>query len=393
MLQPVPRRHIGRKKGGKPRQRRRQGEEFGGVHARLIDKIRARNQRYFEGAPRTANPCTSGRIGTDICAATLSAPGVFRVHRLCLIFPVLFLAAAVATLVDAADEPEVRTVAFHSAALGAELHYLAWLPAGYAATPDARYPVIYLLHGRGDRMDAWRAALPVLAELVASGAVPPVIAILPDAPSSRRAGYYIDSQFTGNHALAPGAAVETALTRDLVAHVEATFHTRTGREARIVAGYSMGGYGALRFALVHPELFSAALVLSPAVYRPLPPLDSSTREFGAFGRGAEPFEPAIYEARNYEAAIPPFEAKQLPLSFFIAVGDDEHAHTSPVDWTHDLDLEAHTFYNRIRRAKNVTAELRVLNGTHNWDTWLPAFREGIRHLLSLAQSPQPGAQR
>lgn len=284
----------------------------------------------------------------------------------------------------AVHPPEIRAASFHASALGGELHYLVCLPAGYGAAPDARYPVIYLLHGRGDRMDAWREALPVLAELIASGAVPPVIAILPDAPSNRRAGYYIDSLFAGDETLPAGAAVETALTRDLVAHVDATYRTRPERTARMIGGYSMGGYGAIRFALAHPEVFSQALVLSPAVYRPLPPLDSSAREFGAFGRGAQRFDPVVYEALNYPATIPHFEAKNLPVAFFIAVGDDEHAHVNPADWMHDLDLETHAFYNRIRRVKNVTAELRVLDGTHNWDTWLPAFRAGIRHLLAPA---------
>ena len=50
----------------------------------------------------------------------------------------------------------------------------------------------------------------------------------------------------------------------------------------------MGGYGALRYSLAHPDLFGAAIVLSPAVYFPEPPSDSSTREFGAFGKGKRP---------------------------------------------------------------------------------------------------------
>ena len=50
----------------------------------------------------------------------------------------------------------------------------------------------------------------------------------------------------------------------------------------------MGGYGAIRYSLAHPDLFGASIVLSPAVYVPKPPSDSSTREFGAFGKGTRP---------------------------------------------------------------------------------------------------------
>jgi enterochelin esterase-like enzyme len=143
----------------------------------------------------------------------------------------------------------------------------------------------------------------------------------------------------------------------------------------------MGGYGALRFALAHPDLFGAAIVLSPAVYFPLPPPDSSAREFGAFGKGALVFDEEIYTALNYPAIVPVFVARHLPLTMFIAVGDDEHALTDPTQSAHDLDYEAHTLYNRMRRVPGISAQLRVVNGGHNWDTWRPTFVEGLELIL------------
>src|SRR5688500_8372811 len=44
---------------------------------------------------------------------------------------------------------------FHSAALGVDKHYLVYLPAGYDASPDRRYPVVYLLHGLGGDETNW----------------------------------------------------------------------------------------------------------------------------------------------------------------------------------------------------------------------------------------------
>jgi enterochelin esterase-like enzyme len=250
--------------------------------------------------------------------------------------------------------------------------------------------VIYLLHGRGDKQAAWTTIKPDLDRLIVESRIPAVIAIMPDAPSSRRAGYYIDSHFTGSAdlKLPAGEAVETAFTRDLVAHVDATYPTRPDRSGRIVAGYSMGGYGALRYALAHPDLFGAAIVLSPAVYVPLPPPDSSTREFGAFGLGATTFDEATYAGLNYPAIIPTFTAKRLPLTLFIGVGDDEHAIADPAQAAHDLDYEAHTFYNRIRRVPGVDAQLRVVNGGHNWDTWRPTFVDGLQYVFR-ALKPTP----
>ncbi len=279
--------------------------------------------------------------------------------------------------------------AFPSASLKQDLAYQLYLPPGYAGDGSVRYPVLYLLHGRGDKMAAWTTIKPDLDRLIREGRIPAVIAIMPDAPSSRRAGYYIDSQFTGTDGLPAGEAVESAFTHDLIAHVDATYPTRTDRAGRIVAGYSMGGYGALRYALAHPDLFGAAIVLSPAVYFPLPPPDSSTREFGAFGKGSKIFDDATYTALNYPATIPAFVATGLPLVMFIAVGDDEHALADPTQAGHDLDYEAHTLYNKIRRVPGITSQLRVVDGPHAWATWRPTFTEGAEYVF--AQLPREAA--
>lgn len=292
-------------------------------------------------------------------------------------------AAGVAAPVTADTVGTVTQKAFASASLQHELAYLLYLPPGHDPAAASRYPVLYLLHGRGNNMAAWTSIKTDLDALIVSGRIPPLIAIMPDAPSSKRAGYYVDSQFTGSAdgKLPPGEPVETAFTEDLIAHVDATYPTRTDRNGRIVAGYSMGGYGALRYSLAHPELFGAAIVLSPAVYFPLPPPDSSAREFGAFGNGAQPFDETIYTAKNYPALIPAFTAAGLPLIMFIAVGDDEYANVDPADASHDLDYEAHTLYNHMRRVAGVSAQLRVMDGGHNWEVWRPALIEGLEHLL------------
>jgi enterochelin esterase-like enzyme len=291
----------------------------------------------------------------------------------------------------AAGAEEVRAVSFHSTALGENLDYLVALPEGYEPLGETRYTVLYLLHGRGDNLRAWAKIAPDLRRLAAEGRIPPVIAIMPDAPGSNRAGYYIDSKFTGSAEpmLPRGAKIETAFTADLVAHVDATYRTRAERGGRVLAGYSMGGYGALRFALAHPELFGAAIVLSPAVYVPLPPKDSSTREFGAFGKGGSAFSDEIYTALNYPALLPVFAAKKLPLAMFIAVGDDEHANSDPAEAQHDLDYEAHTLYNRVRREPLIKAQLRVVDGRHNWTVWQPMLLAGLDYVFAELRAVAP----
>mgnify|MGYP001488360780 FL=1 len=271
---------------------------------------------------------------------------------------------------------------FQSETLNRTYQYTVILPAGYDESA-ARYPVLYLLHGRGDVMDSWLEARTVLDDLIANGDIPPIIAVLPDMPSSERAGYYIDSQYTGS--LYRAEAVETAFMNDLIPHIEATYRALTHREARLVGGYSMGGYGAIRYSMAYPERFVGALVLSPAVYLPLPPADSSTREFGAFGSGAALFDEAIYQSLNYPALVESLAASELPLSMFIAVGDDEWKNPNPEDRLHDLDMEAHMFFNQVARIGTVQSEFRVYNGGHDWDVWRRGFEEGLRYLMGFIQ--------
>ncbi|GAA4675835.1 alpha/beta hydrolase-fold protein [Phytohabitans rumicis] len=265
-----------------------------------------------------------------------------------------------------------------------DIDYTVYLPHGYAARKNAkvRYPVLYLLHGRGDTMQAWTRIKADLDALIADGSVPPVIAVLPDAAWSERGNWYVDSAYES------GSQVETALTRDLVSHVDSTYRTAAHRGARLVGGYSMGGYGALRYALAHQDLFANALVLSPAVYNPLPPADSSAREYGAFGQGGEPFVDEVYQRLNYPALLPTLD-RDLPVHMFIAVGDDEWANPDPADAKHDLDYEAATLYNAVRRSDAVAAEFRVLDGGHGWDVWRPAFVAGLQHLSATLNATPP----
>jgi hypothetical protein len=73
---------------------------------------------------------------------------------------------------------------------------------------------------------------------------------------------------------------------------------------------------------------------------------------------------------------------------FIAVGDDEFKNPDPKDASHDLDFEAHVLFNQAVRVPNLTTELRVVDGGHDWDVWGPTFAEGATYVLQyLNQTP------
>ncbi|MGH2537175.1 MAG: alpha/beta hydrolase-fold protein [Candidatus Promineifilaceae bacterium] len=103
-----------------------------------------------------------------------------------------------------------------------------YVPAGYE-TSEACYPVLYLLHGRGDSMDAWTIVRSTLNQMIVDGEIPRAIVVMPDAPYSDRASYYVDSEYTGPGQ--PGRSVESAFINDLLPHLDTTYR-QAGRAPR-----------------------------------------------------------------------------------------------------------------------------------------------------------------
>lgn len=139
---------------------------------------------------------------------------------------------------------------FASAAVGGPVGYVLCLPPGYADDPARRYPVIYWLHGRGGDPSRGGTFLRTLQQAIEQRIVPPVIAVL---PNGLRNGFYCNS--------ADGRwPVERVIIDDLIPHVDATYRTIATREARLIEGQSMGGFGAARLGFGFPDLFGAVSI-------------------------------------------------------------------------------------------------------------------------------------
>ncbi len=113
------------------------------------------------------------------------------------------------------------------------------------------WPVLYLLHGLSDNHTAWQRYTNI-ERYVADY---PLMVVMPDGERS----FYTDAVER------PNSAFETLIVRDIVGYIDRTYQTIPTREGRVIAGLSMGGYGALKLALKHPEMFCAAVSHSGAV--------------------------------------------------------------------------------------------------------------------------------
>jgi S-formylglutathione hydrolase FrmB len=137
---------------------------------------------------------------------------------------------------------------------GKALPYRVLLPADYA-TSGKRYAVLYLLHGlTGNENDWWERSK--LAEYAARYHL---IVVTPGVGDS----------WYANSASDPAARYEDVIVKDLIPHVDSEYRTVAGREGRAIAGLSMGGLAAMKFALRYPEMFAFAASFSGAFGVPL----------------------------------------------------------------------------------------------------------------------------
>lgn len=124
-----------------------------------------------------------------------------------------------------------------------------YLPPGYSGA--ARYPTLYTADGA-----AWRdlIRLPtILDNLIADGAIIPIIAVMIDAAEDRSAWYYFNPDYL------------TYLER-VVAYVDT--HFSTDPSARVHAGTSAGARASLQAGLERPDLFPSVALLSPSIAGP-----------------------------------------------------------------------------------------------------------------------------
>lgn len=169
--------------------------------------------------------------------------------------------------------------------------------------------------------------------------------------------------------------MESAFIKDLLPHVDARYSTINSRDGRMLAGFSMGGYGTVRFAMKYPELFRAAAPLSPAIYDPQPPENSASRVVGVFGTNE--FDPAVWTSLNYPRFFERFVAKKLPVPMYIHTGDDD---------VFLIHRDATNLYERLRAAGQ-PAELRIVNGGHSWDVWGSALGDAMKYMSRFIARP------
>jgi len=219
------------------------------------------------------------------------------------------LAAQVQTEVPAAvpgaKPVTVERLKIHGTALEGNLEgdavdreVIVFLPPGYALEKSRRYPVLYALHGFSIGAEQWTHEIhaPQTLEGAFAQGGQEMIVVLPDSKTVYGGSMYSSSASTGDF--------ERFVARDVVAYIDAHYRTIPKRTSRGLAGHSMGGYGAARIGMKHPDVFSSLYIMSPCCLSPM---------------GSRPSNPAMQQAmgsveKELESVKTPADA--AGLSFF-----------------------------------------------------------------------------
>lgn len=165
-------------------------------------------------------------------------------------------------------DPRASSVRLHSHILGVARRLFVYLPPEYAAAPQRRFPVLYLLRGHerewlNPHEDASRGGATVIdvyERLRAAAVIGPMLLVMPGLASDDNAvpGMLTDFRSPELAAEAPGIGTgrfQQFFFEELLPFVDGRF--RTIPAARAVAGFSLGGYMAVKAAALHPELFAS----------------------------------------------------------------------------------------------------------------------------------------
>ncbi|MEV4313967.1 alpha/beta hydrolase family protein [Actinocrispum sp. NPDC049592] len=252
-------------------------------------------------------------------------------------------------------------ITIDSPALGAAVPVRLLLPPGWTPGSSRSWPVLYLLHGAGDDYTSWTRSTDVSA-LVQQQEMLVVM------PSGGRDGFYSDWR-TGQH-------WETFHLTEMLPIIERGYGASG---TRVIAGLSMGGFGAMSYAARHPGMFQAAASYSGLLHTRQSARSTSLIQGVLVKDGYDPF--ALWGDPIVNAAVwaghNPYDLadRLLGIPLYVACGDGQVGPLDPPGALPDFAIEpvcrdqSTAFIQRVRQLGGTVTANIYSPGTHNWGWW------------------------
>jgi putative tributyrin esterase len=232
---------------------------------------------------------------------------------------------------------------------GKALPYRVLLPADYA-TSGKRYPVLYLLHGLTGNENDWLER----SKLTEYAGRYHLIVVMPG----------VGDTWYANSASDPSARYEDVIVKDLIPRIDSEYRTIARREGRAIAGLSMGGLGAMKFALRYPEMFAFAGSFSGAFGVPLTASLGKKPSARMLAELRKVFGDERSQARRDNdlfALVRQEPPKGVPMPYlYVSTGQSD-----PLPQVADTNPR----FAEALRARKLKYEYNERPGTHDWKFW------------------------
>jgi S-formylglutathione hydrolase FrmB len=272
------------------------------------------------------------------------------------LIPFVALAAACASRTDEFPRSRMST-----ASLPRGGAYSILLPPSYAKGSTA-FPVLYFLHDvfGDDRVLRRRGVVDRLRAAMRAGSLPEFLLVCPDGD-----GGWFSNSHDGRRRYEDFVAI------DLPREIERRYRVRPGRENRGITGISMGGYGAVKIALHHPDEFGSVSGLSAAAI-PMGWEDVEKIYFLARWRmhrvfGSSPDDNSLAD-NDVWRLLAAKEQWSVPFDVFLLAGTEDK---------YGLDHVAVQYADFLNR-HGIRATARLEPGIHDWPYWREALLEIAR---------------
>ncbi len=261
----------------------------------------------------------------------------------------------------------IKSLQFQSEILDTIVNYSIYLPANYEKS-DKKFPILYLLHGYTDNENTWikkGSVNQTVDQKILSKEIAEMIIVMPNGGLK----WYVN-QPNGNF------NYEDMFINEFIPYIEKTYRVKANKKNRSICGLSMGGYGALGFAMRHPNIFATCVAYSAAIRPDDEVLKLSQKSFDilyapVYGKNVKG---KARLSKHWNENNPIYLAKTLPtenlksVNWYISCGDD--------DWLY----YGNSVLRKIFRDRGIPHEYRVMDGMHNWYYWRTHIVEGLQFI-------------
>ena len=242
---------------------------------------------------------------------------------------------------------------FASKLLNREIKYGLYLPPSYASSPAKKYPVLYFLHGLNENEMRWstRGRTDIMLDkMIADARIGEFIVAVPFGAVS----FYTNKR-SGSEPW------EDVIVSEFVPLIESTYRVDATRKTRGISGISMGGYGALKLAMKHPDVFGSVSAHSAVLLANLADARVSDRRLqlfqGLFDQIFGINQDMTYWDANNPMALAADTKKLNGLKIYFDCGtEDEYGFQTGTKILDDMLTKA-----------NYPHEGHLYPGNHGWD--------------------------